>query len=147
MPTPSARAAESNLGGQYVNALYGLWRFAVMKERAIPLSEGETFHLRGGNEEMPKAFAARLGARVRLNHPITSIQHDAAGVTVTFTAYGYDKPQTMRADYLVNCIALPVFRRIPLGRLRPRRLRRARRSHRCRRRLHRRRQARRRLRR
>lgn len=108
----ASKRARDYLGGQQVNALYGLWRFAVMKDRGIPLSEGETFHLKGGNEEMPKAFAARLGARVRLNHPITAIQHDASGVAVTYTAFGYDAAQTMRADYLVNCISLPVFRRI-----------------------------------
>ena len=110
----ASKRARDYLGGQHVNALYGLWRFAVMKDRGIPFSEGETFHLKGGNEEMPKAFAARLGARVRLNHPITAIQHDASGVTVTYTAFGYDEPQMMRADYLVNCISLPVFRRIAL---------------------------------
>jgi monoamine oxidase len=109
----SARA-RSYLGGQHVNALYGVWRFAVMRARGIPLWEGETFHLDGGNEEMPKAFAARLGARVKLHHPVTAIQHDASGVTVTYTAYGSEAPQTMRADYLVNCISLPVFRRIPV---------------------------------
>ncbi|MBB5716624.1 flavin monoamine oxidase family protein [Sphingomonas aerophila] len=100
------------LGGEHVNALYSVWRFAVMKARGIPLSEGKTFHLAGGNEAMPKAFAARLGARLKLNHPITAIDHDTNGVTVSYTAYGSDTPETMRADYLVNCISLPVFRRI-----------------------------------
>ncbi len=108
----ASKRARDYLGGQQLNALYSVWRFAVMKDRGIPLSEGETFHLKGGNEEMPKAFAARLGARVRLNHPITAIAQDASGVTVTYTAYGNDAPQTMRADYLVNCISLPVFRKI-----------------------------------
>lgn len=100
------------LGGQNVNALWNVWRLAVMRERGIPPSEGETFHIKGGNEELPKAFAARLGKRVKLNHAVSAIEHDASGVTVTYRAYGYDTPETMRADYLVNCIALPVFRRI-----------------------------------
>jgi monoamine oxidase len=108
----ASKRSRDYLGGRDVSALYGVWRFAVMKERGIPLSEGETYHLKGGNEEMPKAFAARLGARVRLNHPIQSIQHDASGVEVTYTGFGFDELQTMRADYLVNCISLPVFRRI-----------------------------------
>jgi monoamine oxidase len=110
----ASQRARDYLGGQHVNALYGLWRFAVMRDRGIPLSEGETFHLEGGNEEMPKAFAARLGERVKLAHPITAIEHDATRVTVSYTAYGREEPQTMRADYLVNCISLPVFRRIPV---------------------------------
>lgn len=110
----ASQRARDYLGGQHVNALYGLWRFAVMRDRGIPLSEGEPFHLEGGNEEMPKAFAARLGTRVKLAHPITAIQRDATGVTVSYTAYGRDETQTMRADYLVNCISLPIFRRIPV---------------------------------
>lgn len=110
----ASQRARDYLAGQHVNALYGVWRFAVMKARGIPLSEGETFHLEGGNEEMPKAFAARLGARVKLNHAVAAIQHDADGVAVTYTAYGRDETQTMRADYLVNCISLPIFRRIPV---------------------------------
>jgi monoamine oxidase len=110
----ASKFARGYLGGQHVNALFGVWRFAVMKARGIPLSEGETFHLEGGNEEMPKAFAARLGARLKLSRPITAIDHDPDGVTVSYTTYGRDTPQTMRADYLVNCISLPVFRRIPV---------------------------------
>jgi monoamine oxidase len=110
----ASQRARDYLGGQHVNALYGVWRFAVMNDRGIPLSEGETFHLKGGNGEMPKAFATRLGTRLRLNHPISAIRHDGDGVEVTYTTYGDDTPQTMRADYLVNAISLPVFRRIPV---------------------------------
>jgi monoamine oxidase len=107
--SPRARAY---LAGQHVNALHYVWRLAVMKARGIPLSEGETFYIRGGNEELPKAFAARLGARVRLSHAVTAIHRDADGVSVTCKAYGYDAPETLRADFLVNCISMPVFRRI-----------------------------------
>lgn len=110
----ASKRAREYLGGQHINALYGVWRFAVMKDRGIPLSEGETYHLKGGNGTMPVAFAARLGPRVRLNHPISAIRHDAEGVEVTYTAYGDDEPQTMRADYLVNAISLPVFRKLPI---------------------------------
>ena len=110
----ASRRARDTLAGQHANALYGVWRFAVMKDRGIPLSEGETFHLKGGNQAMPEAFAARLGTRLKLDHPITAIQHDGEGVTVSYTAYGDDTPQTMRADYLVNAISLPVFRRVPV---------------------------------
>lgn len=110
----ASQRARTYLGGQHVNALYGVWRFAVMKARGIPLSEGETYHLKGGNGAMPDAFAARLGPRLHLDHPISAIRHDADGVEVTYTAYGSDTPQTMRADYLVNAISLPVFRKIPV---------------------------------
>ncbi len=102
------------LGGRNTSALYYLWRSAIMDFRGIPPSEGETFHLKDGNEQLPMAFAKRLGSRVKLNHPITAIKHNDGGVTVTYKAFGVDEEKQMSADVLVNCITLPVFKNIPL---------------------------------
>ncbi|WP_423149679.1 flavin monoamine oxidase family protein [Rubrolithibacter danxiaensis] len=107
-------AALRFLGGKNTSALYVLWRLAIMHFRGIPLSEGETFHLKGGNQELPTAFAKKLGSRVKLAHPIQSINHNENGVTVTYKAYGFDEPKEMNADFLVNCITLPVFKNIPV---------------------------------
>ncbi len=109
----SQRALEY-LDGQHISALYYLWRLAVMKFRGIPLSEGETFRLKGGNEQLPIAFAQRLGSRVKLAHPITAIGHNDKGVTVTYREYGYDSEKTIDADFFVNCITLTIFRNIPV---------------------------------
>ena len=49
------------LGGQNISALYHLWRLSTMRFRGIPLSEGETFRLQGGNQQLPNAFARQLG--------------------------------------------------------------------------------------
>ncbi len=103
------------LRGQDTSALYYLWRLAAMKSRGIPLSEGETFRLKGGNEQLPIAFAKRLGSRVKLAHPITGITHDENGVTVRYREYGYDREKSMQADYFVNCITLTIFRNIPIS--------------------------------
>ncbi len=102
------------LGEKNVSALYSVWRLALMRFRGIPLSEGETFHLKDGNEQMPIAFAKKLGDKLKLNHPVTAIKHDAKGVTVTYKPFGYDEEKEMTADYLVNCITLPVFKNIPV---------------------------------
>jgi len=107
-------AALNHLGGRHSNALYHLWRAAIMDFRGIPASEGDTYHLKDGNEQLPIAFAKRLGDRVKLNHPITAIKRDANSVTVTYRAYGTDTEKEMTADILVNCITLPVFRNIPV---------------------------------
>jgi monoamine oxidase len=107
-------AALSHLGGRHSNALYHLWRAAIMDFRGIPASEGDTYHLKDGNEQLPMAFAKRLGDRVKLNHPITAIKRDANSVTVTYRAYGTDAEKDMTADVLVNCITLPIFRNIPV---------------------------------
>jgi monoamine oxidase len=107
-------AALRFLGGRHSNALYHLWRAAIMDFRGIPLSEGDTYHLKDGNEQLPIAFAKRLGARVKLNHPVTAIKQNNTGVTVTYKAFGKDEEKQMTADVLVNCITLPVFKNIAL---------------------------------
>jgi len=107
-------AALRYLGGKNTSALYYLWRLAVMRSRGIPWSEGETFRLKNGNEQLPMAFARRLGEKVRLNHPISAIQHTPQGVTVTYRAFNTRQEVQMHADVLVNCITLPVFRNIPV---------------------------------
>jgi len=110
----ASAAALRFLGGNNTSALYAVWRLYLMHARGIPLSEGDTYHLKDGNEQMPIAFAKRLGERLRLNHLVTAIQHDAKGVTVTYKSYGTDEEKRMTADYLVNCITLPVFKNIPV---------------------------------
>ncbi|UOE51721.1 FAD-dependent oxidoreductase [Mucilaginibacter sp. SMC90] len=110
----ASAAALAQLGGQRTSALYHLWRAYVMESRGIPLSEGDTYHLKGGNEQLPIAFARRLGKRVKLNHRITAISHSATGITVKCKPYG-KADQEMNADFLVNCITLPIFKTIPLS--------------------------------
>jgi monoamine oxidase len=107
-------AAMHFLGGEGTSALYWIWRLSAMKSRGIPLSEGEIFRLKGGNEQLPMAFAKRLGSRVKLAHPITAIEQSDEGVTVHYREYGYEEKKTLHADYFVNCISLAVFRNIPV---------------------------------
>jgi monoamine oxidase len=95
--------------------LYKVWRFAVMGFRGIPHSEGNTFRLKGGNQEMTNAFAKNLGTRVSLGTPILAISHSSQSVTVKYKQYGYDEEKQMTADFLVNAISLPVFKKIPVS--------------------------------
>jgi monoamine oxidase len=111
----ASAAALRFLGGDHTSALYYLWRLASMQFRGIPLSEGETFHVKGGNQELPTAFARRLGDRVLLNHPILRIKRSEKDVTVTYKAFGYNEEKEMTADFLVNCIPLPLFKNIPVA--------------------------------
>ena len=62
---------------------------------------------------MPNAFAKRLGERVKLNCPITSIKHGENSVTVTYREF--DEEKEMSADFLANCIPLPAFKSIPVA--------------------------------
>jgi monoamine oxidase len=107
-------AALRVLGGKNESALFAIWRYDVMAIRGIPLSHGDTFHLKGGNQELPNAFALRLVDKIKLAHPITAINRNDSSVTVKYKAFGYDEEKEISADYLVNCISLPVFRKIPV---------------------------------
>jgi monoamine oxidase len=100
------------LGGKNTSALFELWRSAIMNIRGIPFSSPDVFRLKGGNQELPNAFAKRLGERVKLNCPVTSIRHGISGVTTTYREFGEEKE--MSADFLANCIPLPAFRNIPV---------------------------------
>jgi monoamine oxidase len=110
----ASQAAIEELGGRHTSALYSLWRLAAMKARGIPPHEGEIFRLKGGNEQLPIAFAKRLGSRVKLAHRITGIEQSDRGVSVSYREYGYDEQKTLDADYFVNCISLTVSRNIPI---------------------------------
>lgn len=110
----ASQAVINYLGEEHTSALYSIWRLAAMKSRGIPPSEGEIFRLKGGNEQLPTAFARRLGSRVKLAHPITAIQQNNQGVTIQYREYGYRDVITITADYFVNCISLTVFRNIPV---------------------------------
>ena len=110
----ASQATIKHLGGKHTSALYSIWRLAAMKSRGIPPSGGKIFRLKGGNEQLSIAFAKRLGSRVKLAHPITSIQQSDQSVTVTYREYGYDEDKTLDAEFFVNCITLTVFRNIPV---------------------------------
>jgi len=83
--------------------------------RGIPWSEGDTYRLKGGNQELPTAFATRLGDRVKLKHPIVAVTRSDAGVSVRYKAYGYEDEREIAADVLVNTIPLSIFRNIPIS--------------------------------
>jgi monoamine oxidase len=100
------------MGGKNTSALFELWRCAILHLRGVPLFPPEVFRLKGGNQMLPNAFAQKLGPRVWLNCPILSIQHGQNGVTVKYKQY--NEEQEMSADYLVNCIPLPAFKKIPV---------------------------------
>jgi monoamine oxidase len=111
----ASHAAIEYLGQEQTSALYRIWRLAAERHRRIPPSQGEPFRLQGGNEQLPVAFARRLGSRVKLAHPITAIQRSDTGVRVSYREYGYDDDKSVDADFFVNCISLSVFRNIRIA--------------------------------
>lgn len=88
-----------------VSALYRIWQESIVKLRGLPVFKREVFRLKGGNQLLPDTFAQGLGDRIRRNCPVTSLEHDAGGVTVTFTEGPDKKAQTLKADHAVLCVS------------------------------------------
>ncbi len=105
-------AAIRYIGGAGASALHVLWHAAILKLRKVPLWPPKVFRLRGGNQKMTDAFASRLGDRVRLNSPVTGIEHGSSGVRVCYGESGKEKK--LEAEYLVCCMSAVMLRRIPV---------------------------------
>ncbi|MCP3138729.1 flavin monoamine oxidase family protein [Pyxidicoccus xibeiensis] len=71
-----------------------------------------TFHIRGGNEQLPQALARRLGDRVRLEHVVVRIEHDARGVRVWYRHGG--RTESLQAAHLVCALPFPLLREVEL---------------------------------
>jgi len=108
-----ASAAALQFFGGSGNALQTIWAAAIKKLRGTDLESKKLFRLKGGNQLMTDAFAARLGDRVRLGCPVSRIEHGASGATVTYRAFGEERK--LDADYVVCCVSAVVLRQIPVS--------------------------------
>lgn len=108
----ASSTAQGFLGGNNSSALFELWMSAILHLRGVPEYPTEIFRLKDGNQMLPNAFAKRLGSRVWLNCPITSIKNGDTGVTISYKQHNETKE--MSADFFVNCIPLPAFKNIPV---------------------------------
>jgi monoamine oxidase len=108
-----ASAAAVQFFGGSGSALQSIWAAAVKKLRGTDLESKKLFRLRGGNQSMTDAFAARLGNRVRLGCPVLRIEQGESGVTVTCREFGEER--RVSADRLVSCISLVALRQIPVS--------------------------------
>ena len=106
-----ASDAATGFGGNG-SALQAVWHNAILHRRGVPLFPTGIYRIKGGNHQMPEAFAKRLGDRVRLQCPLTAIEHSPNGVTVSFRESGSTKK--LEAGYLVCCMSAVMLRRIPV---------------------------------
>ena len=68
--------------------------------------------LRGGNDQLPKAFARRLGERIHYGAAVTKIEQDAKKVRVTALQSGVQ--QQLEADRAIVAIPFSVLRKVEL---------------------------------
>jgi monoamine oxidase len=68
--------------------------------------------VKGGNDNLPKAFAQRLSSKIHYGSPAVKIEQDAASARVTFLEKGVR--QTLTADRVLCAIPFTVLRNIEL---------------------------------
>ncbi|MGH9430426.1 MAG: flavin monoamine oxidase family protein [Terriglobia bacterium] len=107
-----ASAAAIRFIGSDGSALHVIWHAAILKIRGVPLAPPVVYRLKGGNQELPNTFAAKLGERVHLGAPVTAIERGDHSVRVHYREFGHEK--TMEGDYVVCCMNAYVLRRIPV---------------------------------
>ena len=95
------------------SALQGVWHAAILKLRGVPRFPPKVYRLVGGNQTLTDTFAQRLGDRVRLNSPVTAIEHGDTGVRVTCGEAGHTT--RLEADYLVCAMSARMLTVIPVA--------------------------------
>ena len=107
----ASAAALEFIGGRG-SALQAVWHAAILKLRGVPLFPPKVYRLVGGNQTLTDTFTARLGERIRLNSPVTAIEHGESGVRVEYRAG--ERAERLEADYLVCAMSARMLRLLPI---------------------------------
>src|SRR5262245_33017168 len=92
------------------DTLSALWS---LREARLLQAQRREYKIRGGNDLLPKAFAARLARKILYGAQVVKIERDASGVSVLCRQGGATNRLT--ADYLICAIPLTVLRRIEVS--------------------------------
>jgi monoamine oxidase len=85
----------------------------LLRDEAIGRSPGMSQRILGGNDQLPRALADKLGERIHYRTALARIEQDQKRVTVTVTQNGHH--HKLSADYLVCSIPFPVLRSIQIA--------------------------------
>src|SRR6266545_1182510 len=92
------------------DTISALWS---LREARLLQAQRREYKIRGGNDLLPKAFAARLARKIRYGAQVVKIERDASSVSVLCRQGGATNRLT--ADYLICAIPLTVLRRIEVS--------------------------------
>lgn len=86
-----------------VSALFHIWGAAIFRLRGLPYGPTELYHLKGGNERLTDALAAKLGDRIRRNCRVQSIRQGDSSVHVRCEDGG--RKEELVAGYAVLAVS------------------------------------------
>jgi monoamine oxidase len=93
--------------------LDGMSALQLLRDTAVGMTTRIWYKIRGGNDQLPKAFAAALAAKIQYGAPVVRIEQDSSSVRAVYLHTG--TPVTVTGDFLVCTIPLPVMRRIEIA--------------------------------
>jgi len=100
-----------DLWGNGIDQTSALW---ILRDMSFAFRPGGAQTMKGGNDQLPKAFAALLKDHIFYNSPVKQIEQDGEGVRVIFSDSS-GKTQTLQGDYAVITIPFPVLKNIPFS--------------------------------
>jgi monoamine oxidase len=107
----ASAAALERIGGRG-SALQAVWHAGILKRRGVPLFPPKVYRLIGGNQTLTDAFTERLRGRIRLQCPVTAIEHGDSGVRVSCREH--DQIVHLEGDYLVCAMSARMLRLLPV---------------------------------
>jgi monoamine oxidase len=87
---------------------------AMIEAALLGSAPGQTFGLRGGNDQLPRALAARLDEGVKYNSSVLRLAHGDDGVRVTFRDRT-GRRQQLHADWCICTLPFPVLRDVEIS--------------------------------
>lgn len=83
---------------------------SILRDSALRLAEQRVYHIKGGNDQLPKAFAQRLADNIRYGCAVTAIEQSQMSVTVSYTQAA--RPYRLSADRVVCALPFSTLRRV-----------------------------------
>lgn len=84
-----------------------------LRDSALLSKQKQEYQIKGGNDLLPKAFAAKLADKIRYGAPVVRIEHDAKGARVVFLQAG--AKVTMKGDHLICAIPFSTLKHIEVA--------------------------------
>jgi monoamine oxidase len=88
--------------------LDGMSALYFLRDLALGASTKMFYKIRGGNDQLPTAFAAALKEKIHYGAAVTRVEQDAASVRATFSRGGV--PLIVTGDYVICTLPTPVLR-------------------------------------